>query len=195
MVSRGQPLPAFDLHCPLLSLPLAFGTTLATIPGHRALSAAPAERAKNGACCCRAPEPARRPGVVGQADAQKRPQPQYRFRAARAAAGCARRQIRQPATRISRRRPGIACATFPNLLRLDPRSPISPTPRRSIDMLDLVDHRRYRGGASGRRHGQAGLDHVVGGIWTGAGCWSATIAPGIRPRGCSVKRRSAAWTA
>jgi tetratricopeptide (TPR) repeat protein len=32
LVSRGAPLPPFDLHCPLMSLPLAFGTTLATVP-------------------------------------------------------------------------------------------------------------------------------------------------------------------
>lgn len=32
VVSRGRPLPDFDLHCPLLSLPLAFSTRLATIP-------------------------------------------------------------------------------------------------------------------------------------------------------------------
>ena len=30
IVSRGEKLPAFDLHCPLLSLPLAFGTELDT---------------------------------------------------------------------------------------------------------------------------------------------------------------------
>jgi tetratricopeptide (TPR) repeat protein len=29
---RGQPLPAFDVHCPLLSLPRAFQTSLASIP-------------------------------------------------------------------------------------------------------------------------------------------------------------------
>jgi tetratricopeptide (TPR) repeat protein len=29
---KGEPLPQFDLHCPLLSLPLAFGTELSTIP-------------------------------------------------------------------------------------------------------------------------------------------------------------------
>jgi hypothetical protein len=29
----GDPLPSFDLQCPLLSLPLAFGTELGTIPG------------------------------------------------------------------------------------------------------------------------------------------------------------------
>jgi tetratricopeptide (TPR) repeat protein len=32
LVAENQPLPAHDLRCPLLSLPLAFGTTLATIP-------------------------------------------------------------------------------------------------------------------------------------------------------------------
>ena len=32
IVARGDSLPSFDLHCPLLSLPRAFGTTLDTIP-------------------------------------------------------------------------------------------------------------------------------------------------------------------
>jgi tetratricopeptide (TPR) repeat protein len=32
VISTGDPLPDFDLHCPLLSLPLAFATELATIP-------------------------------------------------------------------------------------------------------------------------------------------------------------------
>jgi tetratricopeptide (TPR) repeat protein len=32
VVSRGHVLPDFDMHCPLLSLPLAFSTSLATIP-------------------------------------------------------------------------------------------------------------------------------------------------------------------
>jgi tetratricopeptide (TPR) repeat protein len=32
VVARGEPLPDFDLHCPLLSLPLALGTRLETIP-------------------------------------------------------------------------------------------------------------------------------------------------------------------
>jgi hypothetical protein len=34
IVASGDPLPHFDLHCPLLSLPLAFGTTLADLPNH-----------------------------------------------------------------------------------------------------------------------------------------------------------------
>jgi ADP-heptose:LPS heptosyltransferase len=32
IVIQGEPLPLTDFHCPLLSLPLAFGTTLETIP-------------------------------------------------------------------------------------------------------------------------------------------------------------------
>jgi len=32
VVARGAPLPRFDLQCPLLSLPLAFATDLATVP-------------------------------------------------------------------------------------------------------------------------------------------------------------------
>lgn len=32
VVVAGAPLPAFDLHCPCMSLPLAFGTTLASVP-------------------------------------------------------------------------------------------------------------------------------------------------------------------
>ena len=43
VVARGAPLPAFDLHCPLLGLPRAFGTTLATLPAPgRYLQADPA---------------------------------------------------------------------------------------------------------------------------------------------------------
>jgi hypothetical protein len=32
LLARGDPLPAFDCHCPLLSLPLAFHTSLSSIP-------------------------------------------------------------------------------------------------------------------------------------------------------------------
>ena len=40
----GEALPAFDTHCPLMSLPLAFGTTLATIPAEVPYVGAPADR-------------------------------------------------------------------------------------------------------------------------------------------------------
>ncbi len=36
VLARGETLPGFDLHCPMLSLPLAFGTTLANIPAKAA---------------------------------------------------------------------------------------------------------------------------------------------------------------
>jgi hypothetical protein len=32
VTAQGDPLPPYDLHCPLMSLPFAFGTTLSTIP-------------------------------------------------------------------------------------------------------------------------------------------------------------------
>ncbi|MFM8331524.1 MAG: tetratricopeptide repeat protein [Candidatus Methylumidiphilus sp.] len=41
---RGEALPDFDCHCPLLSLPLAFGTTLDTIPADPGYLAAAPER-------------------------------------------------------------------------------------------------------------------------------------------------------
>ena len=47
IVSRGDPLPDFDFHCPLLSLPLAFGTRLETIPVCDALSACVVKALKN----------------------------------------------------------------------------------------------------------------------------------------------------
>jgi ADP-heptose:LPS heptosyltransferase len=34
VIARGETPPPFDCHCPLLSLPLAFGTELATIPAN-----------------------------------------------------------------------------------------------------------------------------------------------------------------
>ena len=43
VISRGQPLPDFDIHCPLLSLPLAFGTRLETIPSTTPYLRAPAQ--------------------------------------------------------------------------------------------------------------------------------------------------------
>ena len=44
VIAKGEPLPAFDLHCPLLSLPLAFGTQPGTIPAGVPYLAATAER-------------------------------------------------------------------------------------------------------------------------------------------------------
>jgi tetratricopeptide (TPR) repeat protein/ADP-heptose:LPS heptosyltransferase len=43
-LSAGGMLPSFDMHCPICSLPLAFGTRLDTIPSASYLPAPPAER-------------------------------------------------------------------------------------------------------------------------------------------------------
>jgi len=47
VLCSGDPLPQFDLHCPLLSLPRAFGTELATIPSATPYLRASEERAKH----------------------------------------------------------------------------------------------------------------------------------------------------
>jgi hypothetical protein len=44
ILGRGETLPDFDLHCPMMSLPLAFGTELATIPAEIPYIAVPRER-------------------------------------------------------------------------------------------------------------------------------------------------------
>jgi tetratricopeptide (TPR) repeat protein len=44
VVAKGSALPSFDLHCPLMSLPLAFGTEPATIPAEVPYLSAPAAR-------------------------------------------------------------------------------------------------------------------------------------------------------
>jgi tetratricopeptide (TPR) repeat protein len=46
VVRRGDSLPSFDVHCPLMSLPLAFRTTLETIPGGTPYLFADDEKAK-----------------------------------------------------------------------------------------------------------------------------------------------------
>jgi tetratricopeptide (TPR) repeat protein len=47
VIASGEPLPAFELHCPLLSLPLAFKTRVESIPASVPYLAAPAERLKH----------------------------------------------------------------------------------------------------------------------------------------------------
>src|SRR5262249_47932669 len=44
VIAQGEALPAFDLHCPFASLPLALRTELASIPAEIPYLAAPAQR-------------------------------------------------------------------------------------------------------------------------------------------------------
>ena len=63
LVAAGEPLPPFDLHCPMMSLPAAFATGLRTIPAPLAYLAAPAERLAAWADVA-APSPRLKVGVV-----------------------------------------------------------------------------------------------------------------------------------
>jgi tetratricopeptide (TPR) repeat protein len=66
VIGRGEPLPGFDMHCPLLSLPLAFSTELTTIPADIPYIAPPAADARRWRDCL----PRQRPliGVVWSGD-------------------------------------------------------------------------------------------------------------------------------
>jgi len=44
IIARGDPLPDFDVHCPLLSLPLAFATRIETIPSQMPYLSAPTDK-------------------------------------------------------------------------------------------------------------------------------------------------------
>lgn len=71
LVARGQPLPLFDFHCPLLSLPLAFNTRLPGIPPPAAiLTSGPASYDRRTAWEARlAPKRAPRVGLVWSGNA------------------------------------------------------------------------------------------------------------------------------
>ncbi len=65
VLARGESLPAFDFHCPMLSLPLALGTTLASIPAAPAyLWADPDQVAAWRARLAAMSNPGRRIGLV-----------------------------------------------------------------------------------------------------------------------------------
>jgi Tetratricopeptide repeat/Glycosyltransferase family 9 (heptosyltransferase) len=67
VIPHGQPLPAFDLQCPLMSLPLAFRTQLSTIPADISYIVPPAEdEAALSSIDWRARPPGRQP-LVGLA--------------------------------------------------------------------------------------------------------------------------------
>ena len=79
VIAAGEPLPAFDLHCPLLSLPLAFGTQPETIPAADSLSRRAGGAAwPIGAIVCR--RAVRAPDLSGPASRRTRTTPTGRSR-------------------------------------------------------------------------------------------------------------------
>jgi hypothetical protein len=59
VIAKGEPLPPFDFQCPLLSLPLAFKTNLATIPAAPSYLAAAPDKVAQWAATLGAPGRAR----------------------------------------------------------------------------------------------------------------------------------------
>jgi tetratricopeptide (TPR) repeat protein len=69
LIRHGEPLPEFDLHCPLASLPLAFATTRDTVPAPIPMRP-PAERI--AAWRARLPAATPRVGLVWSGDARRK---------------------------------------------------------------------------------------------------------------------------
>ena len=161
ILRRGDALPNFDVHCPLMSLPLAFGTTLATIPAPVPYLHAPAERVEKWRARL-AGTTAPRVGLVwsGKPTHTERHQPQHSPGAACAAAGAAGRHLRQPAKGPPRGRPRGARAKSPHPPRRRARRFCRH--RGGHRRARFGDRGRYRGRASGRRHGQAAVDPAAG---------------------------------
>lgn len=67
VIGRGEDIPRFDLHCPLLSLPLACRTELGTIPADIPYLAAPADRIEQWKA--RLPQGKQRVGLVWSGNA------------------------------------------------------------------------------------------------------------------------------
>jgi hypothetical protein len=88
IVAMGEPLPPFDLHCPMMSLPLTFGTRLDTIPGAGAVSPRTRRACRALARAARSGRPAAcRDRVVRQSETTERPQSQHAARLDGAACG------------------------------------------------------------------------------------------------------------
>jgi Tfp pilus assembly protein PilF len=95
VVSRGQPLPSFDVHCPLVSLPHRLGVTLADLPGRIShLRADPAAIARWSRRLCAAGDPLKI-GIVWAGN-PKHPQDRYRSIAPERLASL----LEQPGTRF-----------------------------------------------------------------------------------------------
>ena len=155
VVARKEPLPRYDYHCPLLSLPFACATTLETIPADIPYLAAADADVALGGCTCRSGGAS---AWSGPASARTTTTSIVR---------CALRRLRRcsicPALRLS------VCSTkcAKRMRHCCKAAPMAAADRTEIQGLcrhrrrDRVARRgdcgRYRGRASGRGHGQAAV--------------------------------------
>ena len=195
--ARGDALPPFDLHCPLMSLPLAFGTTLDDRSRRRCPICA---RRPNASRAWRARLPARAPrvGLVwsGKPSHKNDRNRSIPLRAAQAAAGAAGRQLRQPADAKTATADLAGARAVP-----EPRAA-----RRRAHRF-----RRYRRGRSQQLDLVIAVDtavaHLAGAlgkpVWRPAALCpglalalrAAPTAPGTRPPACSGSPHPAIGTA
>ena len=192
-VSDGEALPDFDLYCPLLSLPLAFATELATIPANIPYIRPQEERIAKWRGQAAGERPAARRNMLGRHQrASERPQSLDTARSLCRDAVGVRPRFRQRAKRSQRGAGGDAARAW----RRSAWPRVRGFFRHRCGRRDARSHYRgrYFGCASCRRDGQGGRPAraVLAGF--AGGCWIAPTAPGIRPCACSGKPRSAIGT-
>jgi len=186
-IARGEPLPESDYHCPLMSLPMAFRTGLATVPAAVPyLAASPAQLAKWG----------RRLGP-----------PQFP-RVAIAWAGSGRhkndriRSIALPRLAPLLARQDVEIVSIQKDLREGDGAVLGQYPRViqiGSEFQDFADVAAVACLANVVVSVDSAPAHLAGAlgkpVWsccrsrpTGAGCGSVPTVPGIRRRGCSASR-------
>ena len=180
VVAAGDPLPAFDCHCPLLSLPRVFKTNLATIPKTVPVSHGPG----GGVGWLGRPDPYLAPPQSGY-----RMGWHYGWRDRSAAAPTVVGSRRHKLVQSSGRRP-----VGRHLVSSRSKD------RRPLAMAHGFCRNRGRGFSPGSGHQRGHFGCASGGRTrptdlaplarirrNGDGCSSAKTAPGIRRRGCSAR--------
>ncbi len=194
MMKPGAVLPPFDLHCPLLSLPLAFGTTLATIPHDVPYLRVRAERAANWRG--RLPATGRpRIGLVWSGKPTHKNDHNRSIAFERLAPLLSLPGVDFISLQHEYRTADLAAlAASPTSCASMRRSPTSPTPRRWWMRWTWSSRSTPPWRISPARWASRSGSYCPL-FRTGAGSCSARIAPGTRPPGCSGSRRSATGTA
>ena len=182
---RGEELPPFDLHCPLMSLPLAFRTVTTSIPAEIPYVRAP--EALVAAWRERLPQGRPRVGLAWSGRPTHNNDRNRSISLARLAPLLAADVAFVSLQRELREEDGAALRAHPNLACLGPELKTFADLAAVVALLDLVISV------------DTALAHLAGSLgkpaWimlpagpTGAGCSSATIRPGTRRRGCFANR-------
>ena len=155
-IARGERLPGFDLHCPLMSLPLAFATEPATVPADIPYIAPPHERI--AAWRGRLPEDRPLIGLTWSGDRSHDNDLNRSIELKTLASLLLRSEccVRQPSARHTRAR-SAGVAKFAELIS-DRIEILRFCRYRRRDLVDGCGHfGRYRGRPSCRRDGQTAL--------------------------------------